>query len=421
MMLDRFRPWIALAALLVSRPALAQGSDEPVEGEPSSPHGHARGGSDVFQPPEDTEEDAPSLPQGTIDVRVVDPTGRPLPKTPVTLGVVFNSVAKGESRKRLFADANDEGLARFDHLELGSSMAYRPMVLTDGATFSAMPFRMPDRGGKKIVLHVYPVETEIEKCMVVMQSVVYTEVKDDRVQVEQAFKVYNFGRNAWVPRDVVLPLPEAFTAFTAQQGMTDVGTDAVPKKGARIRGTFAPGVSVIEFRWQLPYSGEREVAFDVGMPPRMAAARVMAPASKEMKLDVVGFPPPQSTTDEKGQRLLITERQLRKDEPALKSVSLVVSGLPGEGIGKIVATVLAAATLLAGIVLGSRKPARKLDLQAERQRHLEELEELERARARGDVGPKTYEKERRRILDAVARTFVDEEATPTHPKRARAA
>ena len=41
----------------------------------------------------------------------------------------------------------------------------------------------------------------------------------------------------WIPsgqrtrEDLVVPLPENFTAFTTQQGMSDVGVDAVPGKG----------------------------------------------------------------------------------------------------------------------------------------------------------------------------------------------
>src|SRR5262249_55157695 len=151
------------------------------------------------------------------------------------------------------------------------------------------------------------------------------------IQVQQAFKVYNLGASAWVPKDLVIPLPETFTAFTTQQGMTDVGVDAVPQKGVRLRGTFAPGQHMIEFRWQLPYTGESEVSFDIGMAPHMAAPRVIAPASKDMKLDVPGFPTPQSASDGQGQRALITEKQLRRDESPLKKVTVTIQGLPTEG------------------------------------------------------------------------------------------
>jgi len=42
---------------------------------------------------------------------------------------------------------------------------------------------------------------------------------------------------------------------------------------------------------------------------------------------------------------------------------------------------------------------------AERQRLLEDLEDLERAHLSGEVGPKTYERARRELVDAIARTL----------------
>ena len=388
------------------------GDDE--AGHGANPHGHAakgHGGGDMFQAPEDGAMEDPTLPVGTLEIHIADPSGKPLPNTPVSLGVLYNSVAKGESRKRLSLTTNAIGVAKIEHLETGSTVAYRPMVIEGNATFSAMPFRMPDKSGMRAILHVYPVVEAIEQALVVSQSVLYTEVKDDRIQVQQAFKIYNFGKNAWVPKDLIIPLPETFTAFTTQQGMSDVGVDAVPTKGVRIHGTFGPGQHMLEFRWQLPYAGEAEVRFDVGMAPHMAASRVIAPASKDMTLEVPGFPPPQSTSDGMGQRALITERQLRKEDPTLKTVSVVIRGLPTEGPGKLIATFLAAGGLLFGLVLGSQKPSSR-DRKNERARILADIEELERARLAGDVGPKTYEKARRELVDELARTFAEDAPAP---------
>lgn len=409
---------LALAAALATSTGRADADGEAPEAAENEPHGHAHGGGgDMSLPPEDAASDDPSLPAGTLEIHVVDPMERPLPKAAVTLGIVYNSVQKGESRKRVSVTADDRGIARVEHLESGSGVAYRPMVQTDGATFSAMPFRMPERTGMKAVLHVYPVVTNIEDALVVAQSLVQVEVKDDRIQVEQAFKIYNFGKTAWVPHDLVVSLPEAFTAFSAQQGMSDVGVDAVPKKGVRIRGTFNPGQHVVDFSWQLPYAGEREVAFEVGMTPRMAAARVIAPASKDMKLEVPGFPPPQAISNARGQRDLITEKQLRKDEPPLKTLSISIGGLPSEGYGKHLATGLAGVALLLGLAVATRNAQRGDDHEAARARHLAELEDLEHARRRGEVGPQTYEKERRRLLDALALTFAATSAYGPAPSR----
>jgi hypothetical protein len=58
-------------------------------------------------------------------------------------------------------------------------------------------------------------------------------------------------------------------------------------------------------------------------------------------------------------------------------------------------------------VIGTRKPSRR-DRRNERARLLAELEDLERARLAGDVGPKTYESARRTLLDGIAKTFADD-------------
>lgn len=417
---------LALSALLglalTTQPAFAQQDEPDEEAPPQNPHGGGNaghGGANVEQPPQDIAVDAPSLPQGVLEILIVDPLNKPIPNTSVTLGIVYNSVAKGESRKRVTLVTDDHGVARVEHLEGGSGVAYRPMVMVGDATFAITPFRMPDKGGMRAVLHVYPLEENIENALVVGQAIVYVEVKDDRIQIQQALKIYNFGKNAWVPKDLVMALPEDFTAFNAQQGMTDVGAEAVPKKGIRLHGTFGPGQHMVEYRWQMPYHGEAEVKLDVGMPPHIAAARVIAPASRDMKLEVPGFPPPQSTNDGQGQRALVTEKQVAKSEAALKSIEIDIKGLPTEGPGKIIATLLSGAGLIFGLVLGTKKP-NKADKKTERARLLAEIEELERARLAGDVGPKTYERARRELLDALARTFADDAPAPAKKKRSSA-
>lgn len=409
-----------LAAVVLAAPAHAQdagtedagGAADAGAEAAQSPHA-AHG---MMEPPEDGAVEDPSVPAGTIAVQIADDEGKPLPRAEVTLGILYNSVAKGESRKRVTKTANEEGIATFDSLDSGSGVAYRAMVFRDGATFSIPPFQLPEKTGMKARLHVYPVTSEIREAMLAMQAIVYAEVKDDRVQVQQAYRIFNIGRNAWVPNDLVVPLPPEFTAFTAQQGMTDVGVDAVPGRGVRIRGTFGPGQHVVEFRWQMPYSGDDTVRLDVGMPPNVASARVIAPSSKTMSLEVPGFPAPQPTNDGTGQRVLITEKQLRRDEPMLSTVSIVIKGLPTIGPGRMYASALAAMAVLVGILLGTKKTKPGQTRKDVRAKILADLEALERAQASGAIGPKTYERARRELIDDLAR-----EIAAAEPKASRKA
>lgn len=417
-------PLDAGAVMPAGHPMVAGEGEEDPHGEAADPHagsGGAAGGSGMADVPEDATIEDPTLAKGSVELHVMDPTGKPLGKTDVTLGIIYNSVAKGESRKRVTAVTDDVGVARFNDLDSGSGVAYRPMVLKDGATFSVTPFQLGQRG-MRALLHVYPVTNDVTQTLVVSQSMVYAEVKDDRIQIQQAFKIYNFGRNAWVPpSDLFVPLPENFTAFATQQGMTDVGVDAIPNKGVKIRGTFSPGQHVIEFKWQLPYTGEAQVKFDVGMPPHLAAARVITPASKGMGMEVEGFEPTKTSADGMGQRALVTEKQLRREDPPIKSIAIAIKGLPTEGPGKIIATFLALSGLVAGIVLGSRK-APPRDTKREREQLLAALEGLELAHRDGTIGPKTYERARRELIDDIARTFAaDPKPTKTGRKKASSA
>jgi hypothetical protein len=143
---------------------------------------------------------------------------------------------------------------------------------------------------------------------------------------------------------------------------------------------------------------------------------VIAPASRDMKLEVEGFPAAQNTTDGQGQRALITERQLRREDAPVKNVTVMLRGLPTDGPGRVIATLLAAGGVAIGIVLGTRKQGER-DPRAERDQLLVDLEALERARAAGDIGPKTYERARRELLDDIARTFAETAPKPAKARR----
>jgi hypothetical protein len=136
-------------------------------------------------------------------------------------------------------------------------------------------------------------------------------------------------------------------------------------------------------------------------------------------LEVPGFPSPQPTSDGQGQRVLITELQLKREDKPVKSVTVAVRGLPTTGPGRWIATLLALSGLAYGVVLGS-KGSGKTDHKKERERLLADLEALERAHASGDVGPKTYERARRDLIDDIARTFEDGTSTKATAKAAPA-
>ena len=378
--------------------------------------GNGGGNPNVFEPPPDTTEEDGTLPSGTIAITILDADNKPIPNTNVTLGILHNTVAKGESREHKNGTTNAVGAVTFDKLTPGSGIAYRVSVAQDGATFAASPFQLPLARGINVGLHVYPVTRDLNQALIVMQAILYAEMKDDRVQIQQVLTVYNFGRTAWLPNEIMVGLPTDFTALNGVQEMSDTGIDPVPGKGARLHGTFAPGRHDVEFRWQLPYSDhDKDIAIAETLPPHIAVARVIAASAPGMRLVVEGFPEAESHTDPQGQRVLVTEKQMRRDEPQLATLHVELRDLPVAGPWKIIATMISSVGVFIGLGLAfvqRRGPASaksekraKSEGKAERADLLADLEDLERAHSAGEIGPKTYERARREIIDALARSL----------------
>jgi hypothetical protein len=165
----------------------------------------------------------------------------------------------------------------------------------------------------------------------------------------------------------------------------------------------------VEFRWQVPWSGDANVDFEVGLPPHVAIARVMMPATSDIKLVAAGFPPPEVRHDQQGQSFLVTERRLRPDDPKLNVLEVGIHDLPTPGPGKWLATLLAACGVVLGLVLalsGRGRTSARGEAKSSRASILEELAEVERGHMSGQIGPKTYERLHRQLIDALARTLV---------------
>ena len=156
---------------------------------------------------------------------------------------------------------------------------------------------------------------------------------------------------------------------------------------------------MVEYRWQLPYSGEAEVKIDVGMPPHTAASRVIAPASRDMKPRSQASTAPVDERRPGPARARDGEAGLEERAGSSEHRGLGDQGPPTEGPGKIIATLLSGAGSF-GLVLGTKKP-NKAD-KTERARACSPRSRSSSAPSfSGDVGPKTYERARRELPDAL--------------------
>jgi hypothetical protein len=395
-----------LLAAALSSPGLASAQAQPM------PAGHPSvgGAAAPATPEQDAVVAAPSLPPGTIQLKLVDAQGQPLAGADVSLGINFNKISEGEQRTEQRAKTNAEGLATFSGLTASSDFSYRLTTKSGPAQYASDPIQLKPDMGMQALLHVYPVTRNIEEASVGSRGFVYVETRDDVFQFEVLFRVFNMGSVTWVPEGASMSLPAGFKAFKAGEAMTDVRFEEEPGRGARLTGTFSPGQHNVSFRFQLPRDEESSAAFRFGLPPHTAEIRFIAEAAPTMQLDVEGFEKPQTDVNQNGQRVVVTRHVAQRGQPALKSFHVVLSGIPTPGHGRWVAVLIALAMAGLGVAAfrGKLGQETQQDLQerdADRAQKvlLDELVELTRAKRDARIGPSTFETARRTLVEALAR------------------
>jgi hypothetical protein len=416
---------LVLFAVLASAATVSGAPDADLP--PGHPRPNAAAAPKEEQLPEDTSDIDPTLPAGSISVEVRDRFDKPMPHVNVTMGILRNTVAKGESRSRTMRQTDDAGNLRFDGLDAGTGVAYRITVpwgdngAGEVATYAAFPFQLDLHNGQRVRVHVYPVTGRIEEAMVGMDARIVVELKDDALQITERYQVFNFGTVTWVPNDVVVALPTGFKAFNTQKEMSDTGFDEAPNQGAKLRGTFAPGQHETIFRYQIPYGGEESVDFSHALPPHVARMTVIAEANKEMGLHVTDFPAAQRDRSQTGQGVLFTQRELRSGDQAMKRIRIVLDNMPTEGNAKWIAVGISALTMAFGVYVAiqqekekqlhakkskGKKSREDQDAERARSRLVTEIASLDKAHAAGEIGPKAYARIREALLDALARLMM---------------
>jgi hypothetical protein len=372
------------------------------------------------EPPQDSVAEDPSLPPGSLLVSVRDVEDRPIPRAPIKIGILHQSVAKGDAREERTATADESGVARFDGLTTGSVSQYRVITTRGPGSFSMGPFTLGAERGKRAVIHAYEVATSIDEVLVGMQAAVYVSLREDSLSVEHLFSVFNLGPVAWVP-NVSVTLPEGFKAFNKPDNAEEgVHFAEVKGTGAALRGTIGPGRHDATFRYQIPLANEEKQTLSIQLPPRVAQARVMVEASRKMGVEVPGFPPAQRDQNRDGKRILVTGKQVSREEGGLRRLEITITGLPTQGFGRWIAVGLATVALAGGVAFVYMRRGKDEEMDEEtrddlieaRDALLDEIAELERAHRRGDIGPKTYARIKAALLDSLARIVTMLEKKP---------
>jgi hypothetical protein len=147
----------------------------------------------------------------------------------------------------------------------------------------------------------------------------------------------------------------------------------------------------------------------------VAEVRVIAETAPGMTLNVPGFEPVQEARGPEGTKVLVTRRAMTPGQGLLQTIDVQLSGLPMVGPERWYAVALAIALAAAGLWFATG-PARRSqlgrsDVRKARKLLLEDLAALEQAKQRELVGPQTYERARRDLLQALAR-LEDEAPSP---------
>lgn len=373
------------------------------------PAGHP--GAPTGKPPQDRTSPAPELRPGTIEVHLHDEKDQPIAGMPLRLGVMKQDVAEGDSRSERRGSTDGRGVTLFEGLPLGSAYSFRVTAEKDGGTFASEPIRLPEIGGQRVLLHVYPVTRDLRKALVGMRGVVFIQPREDVFHIESSFQVINIGNQAWVPDSEKIKLPEGAKAFRASDSMSDTRVERAPSGAVEMLGTYSPGQHDIGYTFQLDNLHEPRRSIRIGLPPHVAELRVVAEGARGMVLSVEGFPDAEPMQGQDGSRLLVTGRGLARGDEALRNVEITLDNLPVPSAGRWYAVAIACALGALGLAVALRKDTENkagasldpADVKQAEDLVLDELVALEKLRREERVGPRTYEETRLELLDTLAR------------------
>jgi hypothetical protein len=353
------------------------------------------------------------LPDGTISVRVVR-------------GALSNNVTDhpvelhwtGETRE---ARTDEMGRAQFSGLPPGTMVTVQTAV--DGERLESRPFASPGQGGVRVMLvasrpgeapapgtaDAPPPAASAEPGAVVIggQSRIVLEIGDEALDVYYLLELLNHAPTAVaLPRPLILDMPTGARGTTVLQG----STPAASASGSRVTvtGEFAPGRTVLQTAYTLPYSGST-LALTQVLPAAFEAPTVVLEKRGDMRLSSPQLAAIREMSAD-GQAFIVGNGAA---VPAGGSLTLLIEGLPHRSTwGRTLALALAVLVLVIGgwaaaSAGGTRPDARRRRLQARRDQLFHELGQLEERRAAGKVDQPRYTARRRDLVAQLERIYIE--------------
>jgi hypothetical protein len=388
----------------------------------------------------------PGSAQGTSGAGIQMPdarqmSGMPLPVGDVDPGTVVVRVIRGSLANPLVNQTveilgtgppvtlptNDTGRAEFKGLRIGTRV--KAVTIVGDERLESQEFTVPTTGGIRVMLVALDPDAEkkaeedrklaqapAQPGAVVLgdQTRFVFELGDEGLSVFNILQIVNTARIPVQPAQaVVFELPDAAVGAGVLDGSSPQAS--VAGRRVTVNGPFAPGDTLVQFAYTMPYSGE-SLSLTQTLPVALNQVTILV-----QKVGAMHVTSPQMAQH----REMSAEGQnyILGHGPALKAgdaVSLSFTGLPHAPTWpRNLSLALAAAILAAGAwgALRSRRAGTQGDgrhqkLEARRDRLFGELTALEEKHRAGTIDAQRYELRRRELITALERVYaeLDEEA-----------
>jgi len=354
--------------------------------------------------------DDSSIPAGIIVVQARMASGKAPEGATARLKVRHQTVAAGTTTTEHAVALDAQGKARFTGQAVGSEWVYSVSIDYIGVPYVVPMFQLSPMSGKRVELSVYETTRDMDEALVGTQAFLYIEPQERAFQVEQLFRFSNLSDKTWRVDGMTVRLPSGFKALVGDEDHNgSVEATEVTGRGVRLSGIVAPGATQVVIRYQLPFPDGEQAHYEFGLPARVGHLRVIAAIPPSMGLRVDDLPPPQTQQGNDGRRLAITEAVAGVGDDQIEAAGVTITGLPTPSPWRWYALGLTLFAVVSGLAVAvqQRDPAKSggdwETLRRAMERNLlAELEGLERARRAGEVGPRTYEQARRKLIDQLA-------------------
>jgi hypothetical protein len=368
---------------------------------------------------------------GPAGPQMPDPSqmsGIPLPTTELAVGTLTVRVIRGSLSNPLpglrveivgdtqaSAATNENGRAEFTRLRPGSRVTARTTV--DGQTLESQQIEVPGSGGVRVMLVATDpaaakraeedrrlAQGPAQRGAVVLgdQSRFVFELGDQGLNVFNIVQILNTAR---VPVDPIAPVTFALPEGAEQAALLEGSSPLATAAGQRVdvRGPFPPGVTLVQFAYTMPYSGDAVTIRQV-LPAQLTQLTVVAQKNGETRLSSPQLREQREMTSE-GQTYILARG------PALAAgatAEFQFAGLPHAATWpRDLALALAAGILLGGLVVVLRKRgpasagAQRSRLAGERERLFDELTTLDEDHRLGRISPAAFAARRQQIMSTL--------------------